>query len=630
MATNPELNSKEQAHTFGRYVVCSTLGEGAMGRVYLAQDPVLERKIALKVITVDNRLDNKTQAEYRNRFTVEAKASAKLDHQSIVAVYDAGDQDGLPWIAFQYIEGESLENLLKRKQKLGLNEAIKIVIDIASALQHAHSFKIYHRDIKPANIIIDKKSDIAKLTDFGIAKAPWIELTQDGKTLGTPGYMSPEQINGFELDACTDIFSLGVIFYKMVSGKHPFIRDTLSNTVYATLGGEYTPLSKLDPKLPVSLDSIITKCLAVNKEDRVQSADSFITLLKSTFKSNQEITQRVMMRSQKKTPGWNGKTAMQSKVQDGFGSIAAAVKSIKWSVLINYVVIILNTLWQYSYKSGITLYRGIVFSVKKLISFLKNMQKWNRRSKILYSLSIAIVFLIIASFWSVSLLRTGKPNTIVKTEKKKSQPKTGLLNVFLPKRVKECRAKIEEDNIEEAKKIANSMVNSKSKSIYGHILLGEIQINQGRYKKAKATFDQAIRLPHGKTTVKRELPTILVRIGKKLTRRKASQTLIDLTALTLHAAKNPVVKGWVKDQQYWLRWNAVYIMEASGASVDMVNVYILDLKYAGSSRTRVSAAKKLGEIGDKRAVPALEEAKNRGFRDPIVSLTASTVLEEHF
>jgi tRNA A-37 threonylcarbamoyl transferase component Bud32 len=626
MTTKPEHREEDHSDTFGRYVVCSTLGEGAMGRVYLAQDPVLERKVALKVITVDNRLDNKTQVEYRNRFTVEAKASAKLDHQSIVAVYDAGDKNGVPWIAFQYIEGESLESLLNRKQALELNEAVKTGLDIASALQHAHSFKIFHRDIKPANIIIDNKSGVAKLTDFGIAKAPWIELTQEGKTLGTPGYMSPEQINGFELDERTDLFSLGVILYKMISGKHPFIRDTLSNTIYATLGGEYTPLTKLNQKLPASLDSIIARCLAVKREERVQSAESFTNLLKSTFVSSQEVTQKVDVMLYKSSLNWTRRQLI---------SVFGTLKSIKWKKIIATLLTVIIKVLQFVFIGLKILFKSMVSGIKKLGFFFSSMPAWSRRRKIIYSIAMLLIFLVIVSFWSMSLLTPEKANytiakteTISKTEKK--QPRIDMRDIFRPKLVKECRIKIEENNIEEAKVIADELVLSRPKSAYGKILLGEISIKQANYQQAQSTFEEIKGSPRGERTIKRELPRILQRISEKCKHGKAPLTLIKLTAVTLESAENPVVKKWVTDQQYWLRWNAVNIMKSADVYIDMVNVYILDLKYAGSTRTRISAAKKLGELGDERAVPALQEAKNRGFRDPMVALTASTVLDNNF
>lgn len=630
MATKADLNSNEQAQAFGRYIVCGTLGEGAMGRVYLADDPVLERKIALKVITVDNRLDGKTQAEYRNRFTVEAKASAKLNHQSIVTVYDAGDQDGLPWIAFQYVDGESLEKVLEREGKVPLDVSIKIILDIASALQHAHSFNIYHRDIKPANIIIDNKTGIAKLTDFGIAKAPWIELTQEGKTLGTPGYMSPEQINGFELDACTDLFSLGVIAYRMISGKHPFMRDTLSNTVYATLGGEYTPISQLDQKLPVSLDSIIAQCLRVNKQDRVQSAESFITLMKTTFEANQEATKSMDVISQKSTPL---SKKMLKPIKNGSQSVASGLKRIKWYDVFTRVKTITQGTWHFIVKSIQIFVKVVTFCVRKLIVFLRFMLKLNRRRKIIYSITATIILLIFTTFWSLSFLnstKSEKSSALVRNEKKKTSKKPALLDIFLPKEVKECRAKIEDKDFRGAEEIAANMIETGSKPAFGYILLGELQIHQGNYSKAKINFEHALKEPRGKGTIRRELSSILPRIGKRLTRGKAPHSLITLAAVTLKAAKTSIVKDWVGDQQYWRRWNAVYIMETANVPVDMVPVYILDLKYAGSSRTRARAAKKLGEIGDKRAIPALQDAKSKGLRDLFVSLTASTVLENNF
>ncbi|MBD3422475.1 MAG: protein kinase [Chitinivibrionales bacterium] len=205
---NPYL---EEGDLAGRYRILRLLGAGAMGRVFLAEDPILDRKIALKQIAVDTGAHPKANAEYLQRFTLEARASARLHHQSIVQVFDAGEHNGLPWIAFQYIAGESLEDLLNRETRLLLERALRIGLDIASALEHAHGIGIVHRDVKPANILLQKDSEIAMLSDFGIAKAPWATLTQEGSALGSPGYMSPEQIDGAKLDARSDLFSLGIV-----------------------------------------------------------------------------------------------------------------------------------------------------------------------------------------------------------------------------------------------------------------------------------------------------------------------------------------------------------------------------------------------------------------------------------
>lgn len=269
------------ARTFGRYVVERLLGEGAMGKVYLARDPVLNRQVAIKVISVDHQVDDKARREYLSRFTLEARLSARLNHQSIVPVYDAGEEQGVPWIAFQYIDGVTLDRIIAKHGALSVKWAVHIAMHIASALQQAHAISVIHRDIKPSNIIIDRHGGIARLADFGVAKVPWASLTCEGNAMGSPGYMSPEQIEGAALDERSDLFSLGVVLYEMLTGKHPFVRETVSATAYATIGGKYTPPGDLVAGIPSRLDAVVASCLASDPAGRVRSAAELIERLRA-------------------------------------------------------------------------------------------------------------------------------------------------------------------------------------------------------------------------------------------------------------------------------------------------------------------------------------------------------------
>ncbi len=262
-----------------RYQIIKLLGSGAMGNVYLAQDPILGRKVALKVITIDHTAQTMVHDTYLSRFSAEAKALARLDHPCIVQIYDSGEEHGKPWIAFQFVDGESLETILVRRQKLTIRRALLFTIDIASALQHAHSWNIIHRDVKPANILIDQKTGIAKLTDFGIAQAPWSRSVENGSVMGSPGYMSPEQIDGKEVDRRSDIFSLGSVLYRMVSGESPFLRASLPATIDATCRGDYLPLRNLVPEAPKPLEAAVRRCLFANYKMRLGSAAELIDIL---------------------------------------------------------------------------------------------------------------------------------------------------------------------------------------------------------------------------------------------------------------------------------------------------------------------------------------------------------------
>jgi serine/threonine protein kinase len=263
-----------------RYLIVKPLGSGAMGRVYLADDPILGRRVALKVVAIDPRMQTGARGEYLARFAAEAKASARLNHPSIVQIFDAGEENGEPWIAFQLVEGETLEKILSQRGKLTMRRAVLFTIDIASALQHAHGWNIIHRDVKPANILVEPKSGIAMLADFGIAQARWAMPAEEGAALGSPGYMSPEQIDGKEVDQRSDLFSLGIVLYQMLSGEHPFLRPTLTATVDATCRGDYKPLADLVPGIPRPLDAAVRRCLFPNLKMRMRSAAELVDILR--------------------------------------------------------------------------------------------------------------------------------------------------------------------------------------------------------------------------------------------------------------------------------------------------------------------------------------------------------------
>jgi serine/threonine protein kinase len=266
--------------TINRYTIVRLLGKGAMGMVYLAKDPTLERDVALKVVAIDPTVPLEAREAYLARFAAEAKVLARLEHPSIVQIYDTGEDNGEPWIAFQFVEGESLESILEKKRTLTLRRAMLFTMDIASALQHAHGWNIIHRDIKPGNILIEQKTGLAKLTDFGVAQAPWSASSDDGSMIGSPGYMSPEQIDGKIVDQRSDLFSLGILLYQMISGEHPFVRDTMAATINATCRGDYRPLGDLVPEIPKPLDAAIRRCLFVNIAMRMKSAAELVDVLR--------------------------------------------------------------------------------------------------------------------------------------------------------------------------------------------------------------------------------------------------------------------------------------------------------------------------------------------------------------
>ena len=257
---------------FGRYEVVSVLGQGAMGAVYKAVDPLIERAVAVKTINLD--LSNEERAEFEERFYREAKSAGRLSHANIVTIYDVGEADDIAYIAMEYLEGESLREMLDSGVVLPIEMIRSIAARVASALNYAHENHVVHRDIKPANIMVTPGRDV-KIMDFGIAQVPTGSRTQLGTVLGSPKYMAPEQVAGQPTDGRTDIFALGVVLYEMLTGTTPFNADNLSAIMYKILHEEPAPPSTINARVPVAFDRIVSRALAKRPEDRYQTAREF-------------------------------------------------------------------------------------------------------------------------------------------------------------------------------------------------------------------------------------------------------------------------------------------------------------------------------------------------------------------
>jgi serine/threonine-protein kinase len=252
----------------GRYEVLGRLGEGAMGTVYKARDPLLDRLVAIK--TVNLNLPQEELADYEARFYQEARAAGGLGHPNIVVVYDIGKTDELAYMAMEFLDGRELRAILTERSPLPLAEAVGICAQVADALAYAHTRGVVHRDIKPTNIMV-LPSGLAKITDFGIARMRSSELkTMTGMILGSPRYMSPEQVSGKRVDHRSDVFSLGVVLYEMLAGQPPFQADTVHGVMYQTLNASPPPPSTLNAALPQVFDFIVAKALAKAPDDRYQ------------------------------------------------------------------------------------------------------------------------------------------------------------------------------------------------------------------------------------------------------------------------------------------------------------------------------------------------------------------------
>jgi CHASE2 domain-containing sensor protein len=265
-------NTALERPVIGRYQIEHELGRGAMGTVYLGKDPKIGRTVAIKTLPLASEFDDSQLAEVRRRFYQEAETAGKLNHPNIVTIYDAGEEHDLAYIAMDYVSGKTLDQYKDPDQLLPIHAVFDIGIKIADALNYAHTNKVVHRDVKPANVIYDIHTGALKVTDFGIAYLTDNSKTRSGLVLGSPYYMSPEQIAGRKVDGRSDIFSLGVTLYELFTGHLPFKADSLANLMYRITNDKHPNPRKLRPKLPACLVTIIKRTLAKSANDRYKTA----------------------------------------------------------------------------------------------------------------------------------------------------------------------------------------------------------------------------------------------------------------------------------------------------------------------------------------------------------------------
>ena len=263
----------------GRYEILAELGKGAMGVVYRAIDPLLSREVAIKTVNMSS--DPQEMAEYEARFYQEAKAAGGLNHPNIVTIYDIGKSSNVAYMAMELLDGVELRALMKPGEPIAHARAVELAAQVADGLAYAHQHGVVHRDVKPANIML-LSSGMAKIMDFGIARMRTAEVrTQTGVVLGSPRYMSPEQVSGRRAEPRSDIFSLGVILYEMLTGKPAFTGDDVTSVMFQILNVAPPAPSTLVPGLPEMLDFIVAKALAKTPDDRYQDAAEFSRDLRS-------------------------------------------------------------------------------------------------------------------------------------------------------------------------------------------------------------------------------------------------------------------------------------------------------------------------------------------------------------
>ena len=264
----------------GRYDITGELGKGAMGVVYKATDPNIGRTVAIKTTRLDaHGLDTE---DLLRRFRNEARAAGTLNHPNIVTIYDAGEQEGVFYIAMEYIEGETLHGLLSQHRSLPVEKVIDIVRQVCAGLDYAHAHGVIHRDVKPANIML-AASGAVKVMDFGIAKAGGT-VTATGQVLGTPNYMSPEQVKGKPIDGRSDLFSVGVLLYEMLTGEKPFDGQNVTTIIYKIVSENPIPPRELDVTIHPGLSAVVTKALAKAPDERYQTGAELVADL-ANYKS---------------------------------------------------------------------------------------------------------------------------------------------------------------------------------------------------------------------------------------------------------------------------------------------------------------------------------------------------------
>ena len=259
--------------TLGNYEIKSLLGRGGMGVVYLARQISLNRSVALKILPPSLS----SVPSFVERFQREARAVAQLNHQNIVQIFDIAEEEGLHFFSMEYMDGRTLDEILREAGRLKADEAIRIISQVALAIEHAHQNKITHRDIKPSNIMIDERG-VVKVMDFGLARAAdeQSRLTQLGTLVGTLHYMSPERCRGEELDPRSDIYSLGVVLYEMLTGRTPFDATNEAALIHAIIYEEPADMKSLNPEMPAGLGNVVARAMAKDKGRRYRSVSEFM------------------------------------------------------------------------------------------------------------------------------------------------------------------------------------------------------------------------------------------------------------------------------------------------------------------------------------------------------------------
>jgi serine/threonine-protein kinase len=315
----------------GRYDLVRVLGKGAMGIVYEGRDPNLDRRVAIKTVKVEN-LSEEAAAEYEARFRTEARSAARLQHPNIVSVYDSDRHGDIAFLVMEFIQGDDLKYHLDKGIRYSLEQSLKMIRDLLSALDYAHKQGIVHRDIKPANLLIEPGGRV-KLTDFGVARIQDSgEATRtQGSMVGTLKYMSPEQVQGQKIDSRADLFSVGVVLYQLLTDKRPFDGDNDFSIIHQIIGHTPAPPSLYNARLPSAIDAVVARALAKDREQRFASARDFATALQSAIRRAEDATVVPPADPFKKSdPAGTGSRGQQSAGAVGGSTVTQELELVYW------------------------------------------------------------------------------------------------------------------------------------------------------------------------------------------------------------------------------------------------------------------------------------------------------------
>jgi serine/threonine protein kinase len=273
----------------GRYQVEKELGKGAMGVVYLGRDPKIGRVVAIKTMALGEEFEGADLVDARQRFFREAETAGRLQHQNIVTIFDAGEEHDLAFIAMEFLKGKDLVAFCKPGQLLPVPTVLSIVARVAEALAYAHRQQVVHRDIKPANIMYELASDTVKVTDFGIARITDSSKTKTGLVLGTPSFMSPEQLSGKKIDGRSDLYSLGVMLFQLLAGELPFRGESMAELMFKIANEEAPDIGLIRQDLPASLGALVALSLSKRPQDRYQDGDQMAQGLRAVLLDDKPI-----------------------------------------------------------------------------------------------------------------------------------------------------------------------------------------------------------------------------------------------------------------------------------------------------------------------------------------------------